>query len=140
MISHVFISYVRENTDIVSRLSHELPAAGVKVWLDRYSIKPGANWRNAIRLAIRQTHDATLVLETKFSRRMDVKTLIKNFSDSEAERVDKPQSKKFMKQRYVAMSRPRKVLCLAVHKNSIAGHEDDLRALGWKIEIVDNCV
>jgi hypothetical protein len=86
-----------------------------------------------------QTHDATLVLETKFSRSMDVKTLIKNFSDSEAKRIDKPQSKKFMKQMYVAMSRPRKVLCLAVHKNSIAGHEEDLRTLGWKIETVNNC-
>lgn len=85
-----------------------------------------------------QTHDATLVLETKFSKSMDVKTLIKNFSDSNAKRIDKPQSKKFMKQMYVAMSRPRKVLCLAAHKNSIAGHEEDLKALGWKIETVDN--
>lgn len=83
-----------------------------------------------------QTHDATLVLETKFSRSMDVGTLINNFSDSGAKRKGNPQSKKFMKQLYVAMSRPKSVLCIAVHKDSITGHEDKLSNMGWKIEIV----
>lgn len=83
-----------------------------------------------------QTHDATLVLETKFSRTMDVKSLINNFSDSGAKRKDNPQSKKFMKQLYVAMSRPKSILCLAVHKDSISGYEEALVKKGWKIKPV----
>ena len=83
-----------------------------------------------------QTHDATLVLETNFGKKMDVGTLIKNFSDPGAVRQDKKQSKIFMKKLYVAMSRPKSVLCLAVHKDSITGYEDDLEKIGWKIQLV----
>lgn len=50
---HVFISYVRENQDQADRLCQELEHHGVKVWLDRKSIKPGARWKDAIRGAIR---------------------------------------------------------------------------------------
>ena len=50
---HVFISYVRENKDQVDRLCQDLERHGVKVWLDRNSIKPGARWKDAIREAIR---------------------------------------------------------------------------------------
>lgn len=83
-----------------------------------------------------QTHDAILVLETKYKKNMDVGSLIKNLSDPSAERQDKKQNIKFMKQLYVAMSRPKSVLCLAVHKDSIAGHEERLTNIGWKIETV----
>jgi len=51
---HVFISYVRENKDQVDRLESDLEKAGVEVWIDRHSIKPGARWRQAIQEAIRQ--------------------------------------------------------------------------------------
>ena len=51
---HVFISYVRENQEQVDRLCQDLEGQGVKVWLDRTSIKPGARWKDAIRKAIRQ--------------------------------------------------------------------------------------
>ena len=68
---------------------------------------------------------------------MYVKTLIKNFSNPGANSQNKPQGKKFMRQLYVAMSRPKTVLCLAVHKDSIAGYEDALRDLGWEIKIVN---
>ena len=50
---HVFISYVRENQEQVDRLCQDLERYGVKVWLDRKSIKPGARWKDAIREAIR---------------------------------------------------------------------------------------
>jgi HEAT repeat protein len=50
---HVFISYVRENGDVVDRLASELASRGVKVWLDRNDLEPGARWREAIRNAIR---------------------------------------------------------------------------------------
>ena len=50
---HVFISYVRENRDIVDRLAAELKRRGVIVWLDRNDIEPGARWQDAIKKAIR---------------------------------------------------------------------------------------
>ena len=49
---HAFISYVRENQEEIDRLCHELNSNGVKVWLDRNEIKPGARWKDAIREAI----------------------------------------------------------------------------------------
>jgi len=51
-MSHVFISYVRENSDVVDKLVDALKAYGVKVWLDRNDIRPGEWWRDAIRKAI----------------------------------------------------------------------------------------
>jgi HEAT repeat protein len=52
-VPHVFISYVRENSDIVDRLAKELSSYSVTVWLDRNDIEPGARWRDAIKKAIR---------------------------------------------------------------------------------------
>jgi len=52
-VPHVFISYVRENRDIVDRLTAELLNYNVTVWLDRNDIEPGARWRDAIKKAIR---------------------------------------------------------------------------------------
>lgn len=51
-MSHVFISYVRENRDEVQRLTDELTRHGVKVWLDKNEIKPGYRWEDAILEAI----------------------------------------------------------------------------------------
>ena len=50
----VFISYVRDNSDQVDKLADELRHAGVTVWLDRNEILPGADWKYAIRQAIRK--------------------------------------------------------------------------------------
>lgn len=52
-MAHAFISYVRDNAVDVDRLCADLIKAGVKVWLDRNDIHPGARWRDAIRDAIR---------------------------------------------------------------------------------------
>ena len=49
---NVFISYVRQNSDIVDKLAAELRRHGVTVWLDREQIMPGADWKYAIRQAI----------------------------------------------------------------------------------------
>jgi hypothetical protein len=51
-MTHVFISYVRENEGIVQRLCEDLTKYGVKVWLDKNEIKAGTRWRDAIRAAI----------------------------------------------------------------------------------------
>ena len=50
----VFISYVKENTEIVDRFYQELKSHGIQVWLDRNDIDPGSFWEQAIRKAIHQ--------------------------------------------------------------------------------------
>jgi hypothetical protein len=54
LTKHVFISYVKENTEQVERLYHDLTKKGVKIWLDRSEIDPGTRWKIAIQKAIRQ--------------------------------------------------------------------------------------
>lgn len=51
-MSHVFISYVRENSNLVDILYKELKRSGITVWLDRESVAPGEQWKSAIRKAI----------------------------------------------------------------------------------------
>jgi hypothetical protein len=53
-MSHVFISYIRDDQSIVDRLCEELQKRGVEVWLDRTSLQPGQRWKDAIRQAISQ--------------------------------------------------------------------------------------
>jgi hypothetical protein len=50
--AYAFISYVRENSDVVDRLAEHLRVNGVEVWLDRDDIMPGEYWKNAIDKAI----------------------------------------------------------------------------------------
>jgi hypothetical protein len=49
---YAFISYVRQNSEIVDRLAEGLRSYGVRVWLDRNSIAPGQYWQDAINNAI----------------------------------------------------------------------------------------
>ena len=52
-MKYVFISYVREDSEIVIRLKNLLQRAGeINVWLDRDSIEPGQRWKDTIRKAI----------------------------------------------------------------------------------------
>lgn len=51
---HVFISYVREDSLEVNRLTEELSAAGVSIWLDREEIRAGTRWKQVIRKAIQE--------------------------------------------------------------------------------------
>lgn len=51
-MSHVFISYVREDSSLVDRLERDLKLQGIQVWLDRNSIAPGKFWHRAIQEAI----------------------------------------------------------------------------------------
>jgi hypothetical protein len=53
-MSHVFISYVRDNSEAIQKLSNSLEDHGVRVWLDRDKIRPGYRWKAAIRDAIRE--------------------------------------------------------------------------------------
>lgn len=53
-MSHVFVSYVHQDSEIVDRLVMSLRTQGVNVWIDREQIKPGEKWQPAIRNAIRE--------------------------------------------------------------------------------------
>src|SRR5258707_6661274 len=59
-MSYVFLSYVRQDADIVDQIAKELSRAGKPVWLDRQKIKPGEIWPESIRVAI--TNAAILVV------------------------------------------------------------------------------
>jgi hypothetical protein len=52
-VTHVFLSYVREDQALIDRLVGDLTDRGIKVWLDRQDIAPGVHWKDAIRKAIR---------------------------------------------------------------------------------------
>lgn len=52
--NHVFVSYVRENSELVDKLHAALSVFDVAVWLDRQSILPGTRWQDAIRSAIQE--------------------------------------------------------------------------------------
>lgn len=49
---HAFISYVREDTELVDRLQEILEAAGIAVWRDTQALWPGQDWKLEIRRAI----------------------------------------------------------------------------------------
>jgi hypothetical protein len=53
-MSHVFISYVREDSVEVEQLAADLRARGAEVWLDKEQLMPGVRWQTAIRRAIEE--------------------------------------------------------------------------------------
>ena len=50
----IFLSYVRENEEIVDKFCQELISRDLKVWLDRQDLNPGSRWKQEIRKAIRE--------------------------------------------------------------------------------------
>lgn len=51
-MSHVFLSYVREDSRIVGYIAEVLRKNDITVWVDRDNLNPGERWRDAIRTAI----------------------------------------------------------------------------------------
>lgn len=80
-----------------------------------------------------ETHDATLILETK-NRSYDINTLIDYISEHNQSKITQKTKLKFSRQLYVAASRPRHLLCIAIHQDRITEeHKVSLRNLGWNI-------
>jgi superfamily I DNA/RNA helicase len=81
-----------------------------------------------------ETHDATLLLETKFHE-FDLGTMLQYLADDLAIPTLKRKIK-FMRQFYVAMSRPQHLLCLAIHSDRISESDKELlkKNEGWKIK------
>jgi DNA helicase II / ATP-dependent DNA helicase PcrA len=91
-----------------------------------------------------ETHDATLVCETKYSKWFDIQEMREFLCNpSEVRPIydpEKPSGKEsvraaFMKRLYVAMSRPRFLLCLAVKKGHLEAQDLEYLhdALNWSI-------
>jgi hypothetical protein len=51
-MTSVFVSYIQEDSKVVSRLADVLREFLVKVWLDKESLKPGLRWQDQIRKGI----------------------------------------------------------------------------------------
>ena len=51
----LFLSYAREDAAAARKLYEELTARGLNVWLDQEALRPGQNWRVAVRQAIRDS-------------------------------------------------------------------------------------
>jgi hypothetical protein len=98
-----------------------------------------------------ETHDATLILETK-NYNPDIQAMMRYITGvlpntnnpnsklrpdpSNAKNLDKMANQKFMRQLYVAMSRSKYLLCVAVNKDNITQADiTNLQGLGWKIQI-----
>jgi len=101
-----------------------------------------------------ETHDATLVLETKnyvFDWGAMVSYLTGKLPSSDLKNSDLPEiphatrnireNQRFMRQFYVAMSRPRHLLCLAIHSDRLSESDKELlikelldKNEGWKIK------
>lgn len=80
-----------------------------------------------------ETHAATLVLETK-NYEFDVGQLIEYVLGEKATKPTGVRKPKFMKQLYVAFSRPKYLLCLAMDKSRFPNeHINKYEYAGWKI-------
>lgn len=58
-MNHVFISYSRQDSDVVFDIIKRLKNAGVKIWIDQQNIEPGVNWDSEIERGIR---DSSVIL------------------------------------------------------------------------------
>ncbi|KMK82594.1 UvrD-helicase domain-containing protein [Pectobacterium brasiliense] len=97
-----------------------------------------------------ETHDATLVIETK-NHTFDLQTMLPYLTGElpsvehpNANLPNKPNSRRafkpnkvFMRQFYVAMSRPKHLLCLALHSDRISSEQIQLlQQRGWQVDII----
>lgn len=62
-MGYVYISYSHKDKPFVERLSHDLQAEGVSVWIDYQAIQPGEDWQSMIDQAIKGA-DAVLFVSS----------------------------------------------------------------------------
>ncbi len=94
-----------------------------------------------------ETHDATLVLETK-NHCFDIGTMVQYLThelpdsnspnsalrEGPAANARVKQNRKFMRLLYVAVSRPKHLMCLAIHTDRVSDDQRaTLRGLGWDL-------
>jgi len=84
-----------------------------------------------------ETHDATLVMETKFNQH-DVGSVLDYLACIDEKKISGIRKIKFARQLYVAMSRPRHLLCLAIHEDRVSEEQKTaLESLGWNIRVLN---
>ena len=66
---HIFISYVREDDEVVERLSADLRQSNIVVWLDRDDIPPGSRWKRVIKRAISEGGHFLACFSSNYSAR-----------------------------------------------------------------------
>lgn len=80
-----------------------------------------------------ETHTATLVLDTFFDRSHDLKSMLPFLVGSNKRVTD--ANRKRMKRTFVAMTRPRELLCLAMRRDHInKAQKKKLIKAGWRFE------
>lgn len=86
-----------------------------------------------------ETHAATLVLETMFHS-FDIRKMIDYFLEMESTRKKlSSNQEKFMKQLFVATTRPKYLVCLAMDKSGLPSPKLKLaRTKGWKVVDLTN--
>jgi CheY-like chemotaxis protein len=67
--SSVFISYVREDSKAIDRLTGDLRHARIRFWLDRKNLRGGQRWKPAIRDAIQAGSAVIVCFSTNYSSR-----------------------------------------------------------------------
>ena len=67
---HVFVSYVREDAQLVDELCDRLKRRGIEVWLDREKIMPGERWQVSVRRAIQDGAFFIACFSESFETRM----------------------------------------------------------------------
>lgn len=81
-----------------------------------------------------ETHTATLYLET-FYHDYDIKRIIEYLKGKHTKTTAKRKLQN-LKMTYVGITRPSHLLCIAIRKETIEGHEEELKTAGWEIEYV----
>lgn len=68
--TRVFVSYIQQNRDTVSRLVAELRNRDLDVWFDRDALTPGVFWRDEVRRAIHEHERFVACFSVEYSERV----------------------------------------------------------------------
>ena len=83
-----------------------------------------------------ETHDATLVLETQYYKN-DLQKMLPYLIDASMDPPTAVRNIEFMRKIYVAASRPRHLLCLAIHTEHISAEQTAaMQDLGWAVTVL----
>ncbi len=164
LVSELSLILEFDSSEAASQLKFEEAERSASLWDDSKRLRALPNNRMAhvdgfdIELSTihgvkGETHDATLVLETKYYKN-DLEIMLQYFSgdfpsddfpneelidELKSAKSKRPQNKRFLRQLYVAVSRPRHLLCLALHKdhfNALPTAKTDFENQGWFVRSI----
>ena len=59
-----FLSYASEDVDVITELSENLQANGIKVWRDKTNLRAGARWNEVLQSVIKERVNYVIVVQT----------------------------------------------------------------------------